>query len=59
MKIDEACINHNVILALDENILPWEMSEQDDNTDHQRLITLGYTRGVLDLARMLKEVLKA
>lgn len=59
MKIDKACIDHNALRIIGENVLPWEMSEQNDNTDHQRLITLGYVRGVLDLAAMLKEVLKA
>ena len=59
MKITEDCINHNAMQIIDENNVPWEMHEADDNADHQRLITMGYVRGVLDMAEAMKEVLKS
>lgn len=59
MKIDEACINHNVTRMLKDVIdTPWEYSEDDAGMDHIRLVTLGYVKGILDFAETLKEVLK-
>lgn len=59
MKITEDCINHNAMQIIDENNVPYEMYESNDEADHQRLITMGYVRGVLDMAQVMKEVLKA
>lgn len=59
MKITEDCINHNAMQIIDENNVPWEMYEADDNADHQRLISMGYNSGVLYMAKVMKEVLKA
>ena len=59
MKITEDCINHNAMRIIDENNVPYEMYEANDDADHQRLITMGYVRGVLDMAQVMKEVLKA
>ena len=43
MKIDEACIEHNVAQLTKEIVgVPLEYAEQDDGSDHLRLITLGY-----------------
>ena len=58
MRITEDCINHNVVRLIKENSLPWEMYEQNDDSDHQRLITLGYIDGVLAMADCMKELLK-
>lgn len=58
MKITEDCINHNAMKLIDESNLPWEMYEANDNADHQRLISMGYNSGVLDMAKVMKEVLK-
>lgn len=59
MKIDESCINHNVVGIISDAVdVPERYSSEDDNSDHIRLITLGYIRGVIDLANVLKEVLK-
>ena len=59
MKIDEACINHNALRCISEEIgSPYEYAEEDATSDHIRLITLGYVNGVLALADALKEVLK-
>ncbi len=59
MKITEDCINHNVMRIIDETNVPYEMYEANDDADHQRLITMGYVRGVQDMAQVMKEVLKA
>ena len=59
MKITEDCINHNAMKLINESNLPWEMYEANDNADHQRLISMGYNSGVLDMAKVMKEVLKS
>ncbi len=59
MKIDENCINEKAIQAIDELIgLPYEYCDENDGSDHLRLITIGAIRGVLDLANLLKGALK-
>lgn len=58
MKIDESCINHNVVRLIEEitaNI--YECNEEEHNAD--RLVMLGEINGVLNLANELKKVLKA
>lgn len=59
MRITEDCINHNAMKLIDENNVPWEMYEANGDADNQRLITMGYVRGVLDMAEAMKEVLKS
>lgn len=59
MKITEDCINHNAMRIIDENNVPFEMYEANGEADHQRLITMGYVRGVLDMAQVMKEVLRS
>jgi hypothetical protein len=59
MQITADNIDHNAMRLIDENSVPWEMYEQNDDSDHQRIITLGYIRGVLDMAQTMKEVLKS
>ena len=60
MKIDEACINHNVVRIIDDIVSNvWDMSGEDGSDDHWRLIALGEICGIIDLAKSLKEVLKA
>ena len=59
MKIDEACINHNVVRLVDEMTSSiYEFADQTDNEDHARIATLATIRGICDLANALKEVLK-
>ena len=60
MRINEENIDHNVSRMIDDYVaFPFEYSEQNDDADHMRLVTLGYIRGVLDFAKTMKEVLKA
>lgn len=58
MKIDEACIDHNAIELINEIMgSPYEYGDQDESTDHLRLLTIGAVRGVLDMAEAMKKVL--
>lgn len=57
MKIDEASINHNALRLIDD-IVTWDLSGNEEMHDIQ-LMTLGYIKGITDMAEALKEVLKA
>lgn len=59
MKITDDCIDYNTVRLIDEDTDPWELSGQSDDMDNERLIMLGYIRGVIDMANAMKEVLKA
>lgn len=59
MKITEDCINHNAMKLIDDNNVTWEMYEANGDADNQRLISMGYNSGVMDMAKVMKEVLKA
>lgn len=60
MKIDEACINHNVVRLVDEMTSElYEFTDKSDNMDNMRVATLGEIRGMCQLANALKEVLRA
>ena len=59
MKIDEACINHNAVKLINEIVgIPYEYGDQDESTDHLRLLTLGEVRGVLEMTEAMKKALK-
>jgi len=59
MKIDEACINHNVTL-LTEKISQesMEILNNNDQDNLYRVHVLGTIDGILQLANALKEVLQ-
>ena len=60
MKIDEACINHNVVRLVDDMTFSlYEYADETPNDDHKRIATLCEIRGICDLANALKEVLRA
>lgn len=59
MKITDECIDYNTVRLIDEDTDPWALSGQSDDMDNERLIMLGYIRGVLDMAKAMKEVLKS
>ena len=59
MRINTENIEYNALRMIDENTAPYEIADQSEDADHIRLITLGYIRGVLDMADTMKEVLKA
>lgn len=58
MKIDIENINHNALRLIEVNSMPWECADATDDFDHNRLVTSGYIRGVLDMANAMKEVLE-
>ena len=61
MKIDESCIDYNavrIIKSLVEN--RYEMIDKDGRMERGfMLMTLGEIGGVLEMAKAMKEVLKA
>ena len=59
MKIDEACINHNVTLLTEKlSRESMEILNNDDQDNLYRIHTLGTIEGILLLANALKEVLR-
>lgn len=59
MKITDDCIDYNTVRLIDDAILsPYDYSEQTDDADHQRILTLGVISGILEMAKAMKEVLK-
>ena len=62
MKITEDTINHNAVRIIDDLTSCCYDMISEDNPNEERdylLMTLGEIQGVCDLARALKEVLKA
>lgn len=59
MRISAENIDYNTVRLIEENTDPWALSGQSDDMDNERLIMLGYIRGVLDMAKAMEEVLKA
>ncbi len=59
MNIDEACINHNALKLIEEELAsPYDYLDQDENQDRTRIITLGEITGIILMANQMKEVLK-
>jgi len=59
MKIDEACINHNVTRLTAEILNPLYETLNDNSQDNlYRIENLGEIKGMLMLADALKEVLR-
>ena len=59
MKIDEGCIEHNATRLIEEYTqCIWELTDEKNDEDHTRLMTLGFIRGVLEMGQAMKEVLK-
>ena len=56
MKISEEDINHNAVRLIHE-IEIWDLTGQ--GMQDIQILTLGYIRGITELAEALKEVLKA
>lgn len=63
MKIDENCINHNVIISLEDIMSDAEktvLASGKDEENYAKLTYLcGFAKGALEMADALKEVLKA
>lgn len=56
MKIDEGCMNHNAVRLI-RDLSIWELCEDTEEDDNLRTMSLGYIRGVCDMADELKKVL--
>lgn len=65
IKIDESCINHNAVRLIEEltsNAYAFCDASKDGEESENRnymIMTLGNITGVLDMARAMKEALKA
>jgi len=60
MKIDEACINHNVTRLTAEVLTPlYDTLNSNDQDNLYRIEFLGEIKGMLMLADALKEVLRS
>lgn len=60
MKITIECIDSNAARIVKECVGdPYEYADKSDTAERTRLLTLGYIRGVLDLAEILKMVIEA
>ena len=59
MKITEDCIDYNAKRLIDEatNTI-WDCLEDKGESDHVRIAMLGEIRGILEMARVMKEVLR-
>lgn len=56
MKIDEGSINHNALRLIHELDI-WDIT--GNGMQDFQIMTLGYIRGITELAEALKEVLRA
>ena len=56
MKMDESCINDKALMLINGLSL-WDISSASAFDDCQRIMAMGYTQGVMDLADELKKVL--
>ena len=60
MRISADNIDYNAVRLIDEIIVdPYMDATRTDNDDNRRIMMLGEIRGVLDMAKAMKEVLKA
>lgn len=61
MKIDEECINHNAVRMIKELVeCRYEMiTEATAEERGNLLMTLGEIAGIIEMAEVMKEVLKA
>lgn len=60
MKIDEASINHNAVKLITNAVdTVLNIDPDDDRRKEESVIQLSYIAGVADMARVMKEVLKA
>ena len=58
VKTTENYINHTALRLINEIVgSPYEYGDQDESTDHLRLLTLGEVRGVLEMTEAMKKVL--
>lgn len=60
MKIYEAIINHNAVKLISNAVdTVLSIDPDDDRRKEESVVQLSYIAGVVDMARAMKEVLKA
>lgn len=59
MKIDEGCVNNNATRLIEELVgTVYDCTDSDDSMDHIRIATLGEIKGICEMAKVMKEVLR-
>lgn len=58
MKIDESTINHNAVRLIDDIVTDFVDNNVTECNDDYKTITIGYIKGICDMANAMKEVLK-
>lgn len=58
MKIDENTINHNAVRLIDDIVTDFVDNNVTECDDSCKTITIGYIKGICDMANTMKEVLK-
>lgn len=60
MKITYESIDYNAQRLIDEVVaLPFEYADECNDADHQRILTIGIIRGILDMAKVMRQVIDA
>lgn len=58
MMIDENTINHNAVRLIDDIVTDFVDNNVTECDDGYKTITIGYIKGICDMANAMKEVLK-
>ena len=57
MKVTEDSVNHNALLLIEDAVgCPFEFTDEEDKTT--LIVSLSYIKGVLDMAKAMKEIIK-
>lgn len=59
MKIEENAINHNAVRLIDDIVTDFVDNNLVECNSNYKEITIGYIKGICDMANAMKEVLKS
>ena len=59
MKIEENAINHNAVRLIDDIVTDFVDNNLVECDSNYKEITIGYIKGICDMANAMKEVLKS
>lgn len=59
MKIDESGINHNAVRLIDDIVTDFVDNNLVECNSNYKEITIGYIKGICDMANAMKEVLRS
>jgi hypothetical protein len=59
MKIDESTINHNAVRLIDDIVTDFVDNNLVECDSNYKEITIGYIKGICDMATAMEEVLKS